>query len=165
MRQHLSTLAAGWALAGGCLLLVIVVVTSWNVGSFLLSALGLPTRGLPGYEDAVRLLISVSALSFFPYCQDKRGHVAVDLFVSSLPARVQATLDRLWLAATAGAALFLGYWMTIGMIETRVDQTSSSILGWPEWPFYAPGLVSLALWAAIAAAQSLESAEEVGHGA
>ena len=166
MRDLLETLAAWWALAGGVLLLVIVAVTSWNTGAFALSRLGLGTEGLPGYEDAVRLLVSAAALMFFPYCQARRGHVAVELFVNALPASVRRALDRLWLGATAGAAVFLGYWMAVGLVETMEDQTASSILGWLEWPFYAPGIVSLGLCAAVAAAQCTEAARpEADHGA
>ena len=32
----------------------------------------------------------------------------------------------------------------------------SRVLGWPEWPFYLPGLASLLLWAAIAGLQLFE---------
>lgn len=61
--------------------------------------------------------------------------------------------------------MFLAYWMVIGLIETRTDQTSSSILSRVEWPFYAPGVISILLYAAIAMAQSLDAAQGAGHGA
>ena len=150
MQRMLSTLAAAWALFGGLLLLVIVVVTCWNVMAFVVGV-----RGLPGYEDAVRLLLSAAALTFFPWCQVRRGHVAVDVLVGALPRRVRAGLDRLALAATAALAAFLAYWMALGLLETRADRAASSILGWPEWPFYAPGVISLLLWAAVATTQCL----------
>lgn len=169
MRRTLSRITAWWALGGGILLLIITVVTSFNVGAFLLSwigrGLGFSVEGLPGYEDFVRLLISSAALMFFPYCQLRRGHVAVDLFVSRLSRSVRTFLDRFWLALTSLAALFLGYWMLFGLIESRADQTATSILGWQEWPYYVPGLISLGLWAAVAAMQCVESAEEADHGA
>ncbi len=161
MRQHLARIAGWWALLGGGLLLVIIAITSWNVGAFMLGV-----QGLPGYEDAVRLLISAAALMFFPWCQARRGHVAVDIFVSGLSERSRARLERVWLAMTALAALFLCYWMIIGLLETRADRTATSILGWLEWPFYLPGVVSLALWAAVAAAQAASAnATESLHGA
>ena len=50
-------------------------------------------------------------------------------------------------------ALFLAYWMVLGLLETRADGALSRVLGWPEWPFYLPGIASLLLWAAIAAYQ------------
>ena len=42
------------------------------------------------------------------------------------------------------------------MLETRADGALSRVLGWPEWPFYLPGIVSLLLWAAVAAVQIFE---------
>lgn len=54
-------------------------------------------------------------------------------------------------------ALFLGYMMINGLIEVRSDNTLSAILGWPIWPFYVPGIVSMFLWALIAASQIFES--------
>jgi hypothetical protein len=56
--------------------------------------------------------------------------------------------------------------MAVGLVEARADGTASFLLGWPEWPFYAPGVLSLVLWAAIAAAQAVEGqTREDAHGA
>lgn len=149
--------AALWALAGGCLLLAITLVTTLNAGAFVLDRISRPfgqtVEGLPGYEEFVRLVISGAVLMVLPYGQVRRGHVAVDLFVRALPMGVRSGLDRLWLAAMAVAALFLAYWMILGLLETRADGTSSRILGWPEWPIYLPGIVSLGLWALVAGRQ------------
>lgn len=160
MQRILARLAAVWALGGGVLLLAITLVTSWNAGAFLLDRLGLPTQGLPGYEDFVRLAISAAALMFFPWCQHRRGHVAVELFVTALPARLRRGLDRLWLGFTGLLALFLAYWMVLGGVETYLDRTASSILAWREWPFYVPGIASLVLWAMIAGRQAAYAADQ-----
>lgn len=168
MRRTLETLATWWAIAGGVLLLVITGVTSYNVGAFVVAdmarGLGVRVTGLPGYEDLVRLVISCAALMFFPYCQLRRGHVVVEIFAAALPARLRGALDRAWTALIALTAVFLGAMMMVGLIETRADHTSTSILGWVEWPFYIPGIVSLALWAAIAAMQCAGAAAEAGKG-
>lgn len=167
MRGLLETIVRLWALLGGCVLLAIVLVTSVNVGGFLadrIAALwGGTVSGLPGYEDFVALAVSVAALTFFPYCQLRRGHVFVELFTSAAPAAVRRWLDRFWLAATVGLALFLAYWMWFGMWERQADGAVSRVLGWPQWPFFLPGIVSLLLWAAVAAAQISET-EASGHG-
>ncbi len=135
-------------------------MTVTNAGAFLADriarAFGGTVAGLPGYEDFVRLAVSSAALMLIPYCQQRRGHIAVDLLVTRMPKRVRRLLDRMSLAAMAAAALFLAYWMVYGMIETRADHALSRVLGWPEWPFYLPGIVSLLLWAAIAAVQAVE---------
>ena len=146
-----------WAIAGGVLLLTIMAVTSLNVTAFGLDRIarlfGSTVSGLPGYEDYVSLAISCAALMFLPYCQLRRGHVAVDLFVNLLKPAVRRVLDRLWLAAICALALFLAYWMALGMLETRADNVLSPVLGWRQWPFYVPGVISLLLWAMVAAAQ------------
>lgn len=157
--DRLGRAAALWALAGGVVLLAIVAVTTANIALFsahrVAGLWGGTVGGLPGYEDFVRLAISCVALMCLPYCQHRRGHVAVDLFAGRMGPRVGLVLGRLWDALTAALAAFLAVWMARGLAETRADGVLSPILGWPEWPFYLPGIVSLALWAAVAGAQAL----------
>ena len=88
------------------------------------------------------------------------GHVAVDLFVKWLPPRIRRGFDIAIAFAMAGLAAFLAFWMTVGLLETRADGALSRVLGWPEWPFYLPGLVSLLLWAAVAGAQLFGRADD-----
>ena len=160
MRQGLERAVLWWAIAGGVGLLLIVGATAFNVGAFLLDRIargfGGEVTAFPGYEDFVRLVVSAAALMLFPYCQLKRGHVAVDLLVERMPRRAQRVIDAIALAGMTALALFLLYWMSIGMIETRDDHAISRVLGWPEWPFYLPGLISLALWALVAAADAAD---------
>lgn len=154
MGEKLEQLISIWALLGGVLLMAIVLVTTLNVGAFSLDRaarlMGTSVSGLPGYEDFVRLAISAVALMFFPYCQLRRGHVNVDLFAQHFPSPVRRALDVLWLVVTAAVALGLAGYMVQGLQESRSDHVVSPVLGWPEWPFYAPGIVSLILWAAVA---------------
>ncbi len=156
----LHTLVSAWAILGGVIVLIIVGVTMVNVSAFGLDRVarlfGANVGGLPGYEDFVRLAISCAALMFFPYCQAKRGHIVVDLLTANFPVRVQRALDVISLALTCTLALFLGYWMIVGMVETYNDNALSRVLGWPEWPFYGPGIVSLFLWAMVAGGQVFE---------
>ena len=158
MKRAIERTVSAWALLGGVVLLAIVVVTTVNVGAFALDKVarvfGATLSGLPGYEDFVRLAISGGALMFFPYCQLRRGHVAVDLFAKLVPDRAQNVLDRCWTILIAALAGFLAYWMVFGLLETRADNALSRVLGWPVWPFYVPGIVSLILWAAVAVLQA-----------
>lgn len=161
MGEKLEKVVSGWALLGGLILIAIVVVTTVNVGAFTLDRVarlvGVNVSGLPGYEDFVRLAISAVALMFFPYCQLRYGHVNVDLFAKHFPHSVQRGLDVLWLLTTAVVALGLAWYMIEGMWETKGDNVVSPVLGWAEWPFYAPGIVSLVLWAGVAVYQLTEA--------
>ena len=160
MRSLIAKAAAGWALLGGALLLAIALVTTANAGAFALDRLaglfGADVSGLPGYEDFVRLVVSAAVLMLFPYCQLRRGHIVVDLIARWLSPRLRRALDLAALALIALLALFLAYWMAIGLAETRADGALSRVLGWPEWPFYLPGLASLLLWALVALSQLAE---------
>jgi len=161
MRRALAALVGIWAMLGGLLLIAIVLVTTTNTAAFILDKLarlwGGSVAALPGYEDFVGLASGVAALTIFPYCQLRRGHVAVDIFVARMPAGLRLLLGRLWLVAALLTALFLAYWMWLGMFESRADNAISRVLGWSEWPFYAPGIVSLLLWAAVAGMQIAEA--------
>ena len=162
MRSVLARIAEGWALLGGAVLISVILVTVADVGAFALDRIarsfGGVVGGLPGYEDFVRLAISSAALMLFPYCQLRRGHIAVDLFADITPRRIRRLMNRAAPAATIVLALFLAYWMALGLAETRADGALSRVLGWPEWPFFVPGVLSMLLWAAVAAAQVLEEA-------
>jgi TRAP-type C4-dicarboxylate transport system permease small subunit len=161
MKSWLSRIVTWWAIAGGVFVLAIVLVTTANVILFGLDRLARPfggvVSGLPGYEDFVSLAVSCAALMFFPICQLKRGHVAVDVFTERLAPHRRHALDRLWSAAACLAALFLMGWMAVGMEQVRADQGTSPVIGWSLWPFYVPGVLSLLLWAMVAAAQMVES--------
>ncbi len=160
MRALVEKLAVALALIGGLVLMAIVLVTTANAGAFTLDRLarifGGTVSGLPGYEDFVRLAVSAAALMLLPYCQLRRGHVAVDLFAKWLPPRFRRRLDTAIAIAMAALAAFLAFWMTLGLLETRADGALSRVLGWPEWPFYLPGVASLLLWAVVAALQAFE---------
>ncbi len=149
----LERLAAGSAIAGGLVLLAIAGLTGLNVLLYL-ADVAVPGRlgVLRGYEDLVRLFVSAAVPLLFPWCELRRGHVAVDLLADHLPAVLRRLLGRIGRLASGAIALFLLYWMVQGMLETRADGRVASVLGWPEWPFYLPGLVGLALWAAVALA-------------
>ena len=158
MHALVQRLATWWALAAGAVLLLVVLVTTVNVTAFSLDKIarlfGAGVAGLPGYEDFVELAAGAAGLMLMPYCQLRRGHVAVDLFTALTSRVVQKILDAASLAAVVALTLFLAYWMIAGLEETRADGALSPVLGWPMWPFYLPGIVSLLLWAAVAALQA-----------
>ena len=153
MRDCLTKTITWWTVASGFILLAIVMVTTINAVAFALDKLarlaGGSVSGLPGYEDFVGLAIGCAALMFMPYCQLKRGHIFVELFVRPFPRKFRKVLDLCSLVLLASITLFLAYWMVMGMLETRADYAVSRVLGWPEWYFYSPGIVSLLLWAMV----------------
>ncbi|WP_417813195.1 TRAP transporter small permease [Thalassospira alkalitolerans] len=164
MKNVLNKAASWFAVAGGFLALLIAVVTIVNVTAFGLDKIArLMDANFPaiiGYEDFVSMTVSAAALMFFPYCQSRHGHVAVDVFIKMFPDWFARGVDISSGLLMTLLAFFMGYMMINGMIEVRSDNTLSAILGWPVWPFYLPGIVSMFLWALIAASQIFESEAE-----
>ena len=167
-RSVLSRAISVWALFGGALLLLIVIATAINAAGFTANMIARTwdgsVPGLSGYEDGVTMLIGVSALAMFPYCQLHGGHAAVDIFMQKAPAwanRGVAVLSGLLVFALAiGMAVMLIY----GTLETRSDNTETAVLGWPVWIFMPFAVVSCALWA-VAALLELFSPPEMLDGA
>ncbi|MCI4661389.1 MAG: TRAP transporter small permease [Neomegalonema sp.] len=170
MRVVLERAARYWALLGGGVLLLIVAITGLNALAYGLDAIArmwaAHVPGVPGYEDFVRLSIGAAAPMFLPYCHAQRGHLAVDILPKDLGGefgrRFDASAQRLGDLGIGAAALFLSYWLGLGMIESHADGAVSRVLGWPEWPFYIPGLLSLLLWAAIALSHGLSAQPHPG---
>ncbi len=153
MESFLRKICLGWINLAAILLMAVVLVTVYNIGAFGLDRIarnfGGTVGGLPGYEDFVRLAMSCIALMFFPLTQLERGHVSVDFFVGKLSTKTQIFIDKIWLTVTFFVVVFLGVYMYEGMLESREDEAVSSVLGWIEWPFYIPGIISLFLWAIV----------------
>mgnify|MGYP003115197256 FL=1 len=165
MKNVLNKAAAWFAVAGGFLALLIAVVTMVNVTAFGLDKLArLFDANVPaiiGYEDFVSMIVSSAALMFFPYCQSRHGHVAVDVFIKMFPTWFARVVDTASGICMTLLALFLAYMMVHGLIEVRSDNTLSAILGWQIWPFYLPGIASMFLWALIAGNQVFERESNV----
>lgn len=153
MESRLRQICLWWVYLAGIMLLILVLTTVVNISAFALDKVARlfdsNVSGLSGYEDLVRLLTSCIALMFFPWAQAKRGHVAVDFFADRFSAGFQQVLDIVWLICTLIFVLFLGILMFFGMLESFSDGSVSTTLGWAEWPFYIPGIISLGLWSVV----------------
>ena len=154
VRTILVKLINGWALMGGALLLLIVAVTAINAAGFTGNAVartwGGHVSGLPGYEDAVQMLVGVAALAMFPFAQLHKAHAAVDIFMQYAPDwanRLVAVVSGLVLAIIAA---WIGYMLVLGTLEVRADNVETTVLGWPVWIFMPFAVLSCLLWSAAA---------------
>lgn len=140
-----------WALCGGALLVVIVVATAINAAGFAANMVarlwGGSVSGLPGYEDAVTMLVGVAALAMFPYCQLHGGHAVVDMFMQKAPGWVNRGVDVVSALLMAAVGALMAAMLVLGTIEMRADNTETPVLAWPVWIFMPAGVVSCALWA------------------
>lgn len=147
--RPLEILAQACAILAGVLLTGITLVTcasligrntiGWNiVGAFEIS----------GFAAGAAIAL------FMPWCQVKRGHIIVDFFTARASQATQSGLDRIG-ALTVAAAMGLLTWRTaIGGMNAWNSQTSSMMMGVPEWYVYAGMVPPLALTTLIALVQA-----------
>ncbi len=154
----LSRAVSLWALLGGALLLVIVLATAINAIGFTANSVarlwGGTVPGLPGYEDAVTMLVGVAGLAMFPYCQFHGGHAAVDVFMQKAPPLANRIVGVVSGLLVIAVALTMAAMLVLGTLETRADNVETAVLGWPVWVFMPFAVVSCVLWALAAFAET-----------
>jgi TRAP-type C4-dicarboxylate transport system permease small subunit len=129
-----------WALAGGVILLALVLMTAAGAASNL--AFGRP---FPFDYDLARHGVAIAAFTFLPYCQLTYGNVTVDVFTERAGDRAKAAMVVLAsLMAVAFAVLMLRQ-MWLGMLDYIEYREVMVSLRVPLWTAFPPALVSLAL--------------------
>ena len=129
----------GWALAGGCVLLLVVGV---NVVSVIGNIFWKP---FPGDFELTEIGVAIGAFSFLPYCQLHGTNVTADIFTSRASPRWLSAFGSLASFAALLIAGLLLWRMYEGMLSQREYGYTTAILQFPIWIAYVPILVSLVL--------------------
>ncbi len=154
MHKLLGTLAGLCATLAGLLLTVITGMTC-------LSVIGRNTTGttLVGDFELTGVVAGAAIALFLPWCQYRRGHIIVDFFTSRASAQTNAGLDRLG-AGLLGLAVALLAWRTaLGGLSAWRSQSTTMMLGFPEWIVYTLMVPPLVLTAFIGLWQALQGFE------
>jgi TRAP-type C4-dicarboxylate transport system permease small subunit len=128
----LDRLAGALAIAGGVLVLAVAMLVTASVA--LRWSGGQP---IPGDFEFVQMATAVSVFAFLPYCQLRRGNIAVDTFTARLPARVNAAIDALWDLIYAGMMLLLAWCLFSGTRDMIQNGTTTMVTGIVIWPAVA----------------------------
>ncbi|MEL7176667.1 MAG: TRAP transporter small permease [Pseudomonadota bacterium] len=111
--RGVEALAKGWAILGGTLLVALSVMTVVSIIGRALTGYGLGP--VPGDYELVANGCAIAIFAFLPWCQLRRGHVTVDIFINRLSSRAIAVFgclgDALVLVVSAVIArqLYLGW--------------------------------------------------------
>jgi TRAP-type C4-dicarboxylate transport system permease small subunit len=143
-----------WALAGGIVLVAIVLMTTWSV--FSGAVFGTP---FPGDFELTEIGVAVAAFAFLPYCQITGSNVSADIFTSRAGARTIAALTLLAALVAIGFSLILLWRMWAGMIDYQKYLETTAILQIPLWTAFVPILCSLALLCVAAIITLIESVD------
>jgi len=146
----LSILARLSAILGGLLLTTITLITC-------ASLIGRNTIGTTLLGDYELTAVSAGAAIalFMPWAQLRRANIIVDFFTAKAPSQVNATLDRFG-ACVVGLVMMLLTWRTaVGTLSAHESQTTTMMLGFPEWIVYATMVPPLCLTGLIALYQTV----------
>ncbi|WP_353471934.1 TRAP transporter small permease [Salipiger sp. H15] len=144
-----------WALLGGALLLVIVLI---NVASVLGAVVHKP---FSGDFELTEMGVAVAVFAFLPYCQLTDANVTADIFTANAPRPMLAVLRALASLVAFGFACILVWRMYLGMLDQKAYNYTTTILQVPIWWAFVPILVSLVLLVAAAALTFRDSLTEV----
>ena len=130
--KTLSILARACAILAGLLMTAITLVTC-------ASLIGRNTIGatLLGDYELTAVTAGAAVALFLPWAQLRRGNIIVDFFTAKMPDRVNAGLDRFGALVLALVMLMLGWRTVIGGLNAYEAQTTTMMLGFPEWVVYA----------------------------
>ena len=121
------------------------------------SLLGRNTTGttLVGDFELTGVAAGAAIALFLPWCQARRGNIIVDFFTAKASERTNARLDRLG-ALLLGLSLALLAWRTgVGGLSSWRSQSTTMMLGFPEWVVYACMVPPMVLTAVIGIWQGL----------
>lgn len=140
-----------WALAGGMVLLAVVLVNFFSVIG------GVVWKPFPGDFELTEIGVAVAAFSFLPYTQITGANVTADIFTAKAGARTIAAFTCLAALIAMLFAGFLTWRMYFGLLDQKAYNYTSAILQIPLWWGFVPILISLVLLALAAIVTLLEN--------
>ncbi len=148
--KTLSLLARFCAVLAGVILTAITLVTCFSL-------IGRNTIGvtLVGDYELTAVAAGAAVALFLPWCQLRRENIIVDFFTVRMPAALNDKLDRFGSLLLAGVMLLLAWRTGVGGISAFKANSTSMMLGFPEWVVYAAMVPPMVLTAVIALAQTL----------
>lgn len=162
-RAVVERLAVWMALAGGLVLLALVVLTCVSIVGRALTGLGLAP--IPGDYELVEIGIGFAVFAALPWCHLNRGHATVELLAPAFGPRLNRVLDALIDLAVLAAALLLTWRLALGMLDKKSYFETTFILGVEIWIGYALALAGAAVFCVVALWRAGESAARVRGGA
>lgn len=129
-----------WAIAGGLLVIAIVLMTASSVVSGFVFG-----KPFPGDFELVELGIAIAAFAFLPYCQLTGSNVTVDIFTAWASQRLIEGFRLVSGILAAGFSALLLVQMSDGMQYYREYGETTYILELPIWWAFPPILFSLGL--------------------
>jgi TRAP-type C4-dicarboxylate transport system permease small subunit len=146
----LEGLAKLCAILAGVLMTVITLMTC-------VSLIGRNTVGwtIVGDFELSGAAAGAAIALFMPWCQVRRGNIIVDFFTARAAASTNAALDRLGSLLLALALGLMAWRTSIGGLNAWKSQSTTMMMGFPEWVVYVFMVPPLVLCALIGLVQAV----------
>lgn len=132
-------LSAALALAGGAVLVGLTVLTVVSIAGRTINRFGFGP--VPGDFEMIEVGAAFAIFAFLPWCQYRRGHVTVDLFLARFGVRTNFVVDVVANLLMTAAAIIIFWRLTLGMLDKLSYGETSFILQFPVWWGYAASMV------------------------
>ncbi|MFY0691515.1 MAG: TRAP transporter small permease [Paracoccaceae bacterium] len=134
--RALEGLARWLAYAGGFVLVSLALITVVSVlgRAFIFAGL----RPISGDFELVEAGCAIAIFAFMPWCQLRRGHVTVDIFIDRLPSRARAVFGLIGDAAIAvvSGLILWRIWLGFGEKFPYGSEALRDALGMGYKPFF-----------------------------
>ena len=129
-----------WALLGGLVVVVLMLITATSAGSNLVF-----DKPIQGDYELVKHFIAVAVFCFLPYCQLTGANVTVGIFTEGMSERAKSAMLAFSSLFAIAFALLLLRQMYLGFLGYLEFPETTATLHVPLWTAFPPALVSLAL--------------------
>lgn len=146
-------LVTGWALLGGGLFCLLVLMSIVSIVSRKLFA-----APIQGDVELLQMGAAVGAAAFLPLCELGDHHIKVDALTTRLSARARGLLDAVAHSALAAMAILLTWRTALYTLEAHENGEVSTLLLVPLWIPVALMLPSLLLLVLAALSQAHDAA-------
>lgn len=142
-------------MARACAVLAGVILTGITLVTCV-SLIGRNTIGrtLVGDYELTAAAAGAAIALFLPWAQLKRENIIVDFFTNRLSPAVNGMLDRFGAFLLAVIMMLLAWRTAIGGMSSFQSNSTTMMLGFPEWIVYATMTPPLALTGLIALTQA-----------
>ena len=146
----LGTLARLSAILAGLLMTFITLLTCASI-------IGRETVGqtIAGDFELSGVATGAAIALFMPLCQYARGHIIVDFFTTRASEHAQARMDRLGALMMALIFALLSWRTVLGGLNAYATQSSTMMMGLPEWIVFAAMVPAFVLTTVIALVQGV----------
>ncbi len=133
--RYVEALSRWLAVLGGLVLaaLVVLTVTSITGRGLIFAGLG----PVPGDFELVEVCTAFAVFSFLPWCQYKRGHVTVDIFINWMSAPKRAFLSFVGNLLLSILSAVILWRLILGTIDKQAYHETTFVLQFPLWWGYA----------------------------